>query len=134
MSKEFCFAVRVYFEDTDAGGVVYNASYVRFLERARTEYLRSFGISQQDLLASHIGFVVASLQMDFRKAARLDEELIVKCRIAEVKRSYVIFDQEITNSDGSIQYIKASVKIACVDLSAMRPMPFPENFKEVFKK
>ena len=60
MSKEFCFAVRVYFEDTDAGGVVYNASYVRFLERARTEYLRSFGISQQDLLASHIGFVVAS--------------------------------------------------------------------------
>ncbi len=132
MAKEFEFTVRVYFEDTDAGGVVYNASYVRFLERARTEYLRSFGISQQDLLRENIGFVVASLQMDFKKAAHLDDELVVKCVVTESKKASVKFAQVITNKDETVTYIKAEVKIACVDLKDMRPIQFPAMFNEVF--
>lgn len=134
MSNEFNFSVRVYYEDTDAGGVVYNASYIRFLERARTEFLRSFGISQQKLLAEHIGFVVASLNVDFKRPARLDDELVIKCKITEVGKAFVVFAQEITNVDGSIVYIKASVKIACVNLTQMRPMAFPDFMKEVFVK
>ena len=77
MHPPFRLAVRVYYEDTDAGGVVYYANYLRFLERARTECLRSLGFEQSELMAQGIAFAVRSLSAEYLKPARLDDELVV---------------------------------------------------------
>lgn len=133
MGEIFKFPIRVYYEDTDAGGVVYNANYVKFLERARTEWLRSKGFEQRGALGEGWGFVVASINMNFRKGARLDDELFVTCEISECRNASVCFKQEIVDAEGN-KYIDAIVKIACVDLREMRPMLFPARIKEVFSK
>jgi acyl-CoA thioester hydrolase len=127
----FTFPVRVYYEDTDAGGVVYNANYVKFLERARTEWLRSQGVEQLGMLEEGIGFVVSSLQMSFLKAAKLDAELFVSCKLSKARSVSVNFEQTITDKEGNL-YITAEVKIACVDLNQMKPRPIPEHLKGVF--
>ena len=133
MSEGFNFNVRVYYEDTDAGGVVYNANYVKFLERARTEWLRHKGVEQRALLEQGVGLVVASMNVEFRKGARLDDELIVSSVLDSMKGASAVFNQEITDKDGNV-YITAQVKIACVDLKKMRPVMFPPVLKEVFCK
>ena len=111
----FTFPVRVYYEDTDAGGVVYNANYVKFLERARTEWLRAKGVEQHGMLEEGVGFVVSNLQMKFLRAAKLDDELFVSCKIIQGRSVSVTFAQDITDKEGNV-YITAEVKIACVDL------------------
>ncbi len=83
----FKWPITIYYEDTDAGGVVYHSNYLKFFERARTELLRDKGVSQQVMLNESIGFVVKSLQIDFISAARLDEQLIVETLITEIKKS-----------------------------------------------
>ena len=118
---------------TNAGGVVYNANYVKFLERARTEWLRHKGVEQRALLEQGVGLVVASMNVEFRKGARLDDELIVSSVLDSMKGASAVFNQEITDKDGNV-YITAQVKIACVDLKKMRPVMFPPVLKEVFCK
>ncbi len=127
----FTFPVRVYYEDTDAGGVVYNANYVKFLERARTEWLRAKGVEQHGMLEEGVGFVVSNLQMKFLRAAKLDDELFVSCKIIQGRSVSVTFAQDITDEEGNV-YITAEVKIACVDLKVMKPKPIPEQLKGVF--
>jgi len=95
MSSSQAFELRVYFEDTDAGGVVYNANYLKFYERARTEFLRSLGFEQDDLLAQNIVFVVRNINIDFVKAARFNEILIVDSKIESLKKASLFFNQEI---------------------------------------
>ncbi|SFP42201.1 acyl-CoA thioester hydrolase [Ruminobacter amylophilus] len=131
MSDKFFFSVRVYYEDTDAGGVVYNANYVKFLERARTEWLRARGVKQSELLEKGFGFVVASMQVDFRRSAKLDDLLLVSSTIKEVKSASAVFAQEITDEEGNV-YIRAVTKIACVDMNRKRPSVIPQDIKEVF--
>ncbi|MBQ3775888.1 MAG: tol-pal system-associated acyl-CoA thioesterase [Ruminobacter sp.] len=131
MSDKFFFSVRVYYEDTDAGGVVYNANYVKFLERARTEWLRAHGVKQSELLEKGFGFVVASMQVDFRRSAKLDDLLLVSSTIKEVKSASAVFAQEITDEEGNV-YIRAVTKIACVDVNRKRPSVIPQDIKEVF--
>ena len=131
MSEKFFFSVRVYYEDTDAGGVVYNANYVKFLERARTEWLRAHGVEQHGLLEKGFGFVVASMQVDFKRSARLDDELLVSCSVSDVKAASAVFHQEITDREGSV-YVRATSKIASVDLNRKRPTVIPPEIKEVF--
>ena len=101
MSDKFFFSVRVYYEDTDAGGVVYNANYVKFLERARTEWLRAHGVKQSELLEKGFGFVVASMQVDFKRSAKLDDLLLVSSTIKEVKSASAVFAPHIVVSSGS---------------------------------
>ncbi len=127
----FKFPVRVYFEDTDAGGVVYNANYVKYLERARTEWLRAQGIEQHGMLTRGLGFVVASINMQFKRAAKLDDELYVTVVIEHARAASVDFMQQILDKDGNV-CINAQVKIACVDLKQMRPVPLPDEFKGIF--
>ena len=131
MSDKFFFSVRVYYEDTDAGGVVYNANYVKFLERARTEWLRARGVKQSELLEKGFGFVVASMQVDFRRSAKLDDLLLVSSTIKGVKSASAVFAQEITDEEGNV-YIRAVTKIACVDVNRKRPSVIPQDIKEVF--
>lgn len=126
----FTWPVRVYWEDTDAGGVVYHASYLRFLERARTEWLRSLGVDQMVLKeATGLGFVVHRMEIDFLRAALLDDELIVSVEVKERRSASILFTQRIIRADGTA-LIQAQVRAACVDLRRMRPAPIPVDIAD----
>lgn len=83
--NKFDIQSRVYYEDTDAGGIVYHANYLKYMERARTEWVRSLGISQHDLLEQSLGFVVIDMEIAFKDSARLDDVLDVSCQVVEKK-------------------------------------------------
>jgi acyl-CoA thioester hydrolase len=122
----FSINVRVYYEDTDLGGVVYYANYLRFFERARSEWLRSLGVNQERMASVEgVGFVVARAEIDFRVGARLDDLLVVTVNPVEVKRSYLWLEQEARLADGRVCAL-ARIKAACVSHKTMRPQPLPE--------
>lgn len=110
------FTLRIYYEDTDAGGIVYNANYLKFVERARTEWLRVLGVTQSLLLNEKVGFVVRKVLMDNIRAAKLDDELTVVSTINKIKRASLVFNQEIFNQHQqiicTIEVLIASVTIA----------------------
>lgn len=126
MAETFNWPVTIYYEDTDAGGVVYHSNYLKFFERARTEMLRAKGISQQVLLEQNIGFVVRHIDIDFLQGAKLDDKLNVVSYLTEMKRASLIFCQEIVNPDGDI-LCKAIVKVACIDNMKMKPKAMPKS-------
>ncbi len=125
-NSTFEWPVTVYYEDTDAGGVVYHSNYLKFFERARTELLRTVGVSQHTLLEQNLGFVVRHMDIDFLQGARLDDQLIVKTSINELKKASLTFCQEIVNPEGKI-LCKAMVKVACINSQKMRPMAMPQS-------
>jgi len=121
----FVWPARVYWEDTDAGGVVYHASYLRFLERARTEWLRAMGVHQQQMRDDFDRvLVVRSMQIDFHKPARLDDQLAVSVGLIECRRASLVMTQAIHNGDTLL--LQARVRAACVAASDFRPRPLPE--------
>ena len=123
----FCWSVRVYWEDTDAGGVVYHAGYLRFMERARTEWMRALGVDQMAFKqATGLAFMVRDMQVDFLKPALLDDELSVTVEVKARRSASILFTQTITRADGSC-LIRASVRVACVDLARMRPAQIPPD-------
>lgn len=123
----FQIQVRVYYEDTDLGGVVYYANYLRFFERVRSEWLRSLGVNQQRMAAVEgVGFVVVRAEIDFRAAARLDDLLTVSVKPAEVKRAYLWLDQEVRLEDGR-PCAAARIQVACVRHRDMKPQPLSEE-------
>ena len=125
-AQPFSWQVRVYYEDVDIGGVVYYANYLRYFERARSEWLRSHGVNQERLAAVEgIGFVVARAEIDFRAGARLDDLLTVTVQPSEMKRAYFWLDQEVRKADGQV-CAAARIKAACVRHQDMRPQPLPE--------
>ncbi|OCA54509.1 tol-pal system-associated acyl-CoA thioesterase [Photorhabdus namnaonensis] len=129
----FRWPVRVYYEDTDAGGVVYNARYVAFYERARTEMLRQHGIHQQRLLDEQIAFVVRRIVVDYRAPARLDDMLEVQSEITDIRRASLTFIQRIVDGNGVI-INSAEVLIACVKTSQMKPVALPKFIVAEFKQ
>ena len=121
----FTWPVRVYWEDTDAGGVVYHASYLRFLERARTEWLRALGVDQGALKeSSGLAFLVREMQLDFLRAALLDDELQVTVAVQERRAASILFAQTIHRADGT-PLLRAQVRVACVDVQRMQPVRIP---------
>ena len=123
----FRWPVRVYWEDTDAGGVVYHASYLRFMERARSEWLRGLGIDQLAFKqATGLAFLVREMHIDFLQAALLDDELSVTVEVKQRRAASILFDQSITRADGS-RLISAEVRVACVDVQRMRAVPMPTD-------
>ncbi len=125
------FPIRVYYEDTDAGGVVYHANYICFFERARTEFLRQGGFSQEKLLAEDIAFVVKKLEIDYKIPARLDDLLTVKTVIKELKKATVTFSQSLWNGDLCLS--EALVTVASVNLSKMKPIRIPDIILKAFQ-
>jgi len=114
----------VYFEDTDAGGIVYYANFLKFFERCRTEWLRALGVEQTQLAQqSRLQFVVAQLAVDYMRPARLDDELTITARIAEQARSYLVFEQRALR--GAELLAQAKVKVACVDIERLAPARLP---------
>jgi acyl-CoA thioester hydrolase len=124
---QFVWPVRVYYEDTDCGGVVYYANYLKFMERARTERLRAMGFEQDRLRdTENILFTVHSASIDFRQPARFNEALEVTAEIARQRRASLTFAQEIRRAGGSEILCQGRVNIACVDASSFKPAPIPE--------
>ena len=121
--------MRIYWEDTDAGGIVYYANYFKFMERARTEWLRSLGFEQEPLrLEQNLLFVVVDVEAHFRKPARYGELLQVTCEVDEASRVSLTFKQEIYRQsvDGEL-LLEGRVRIACLDAVRYRPRPLPQG-------
>lgn len=123
--REFSWRARVYWEDTDGGGVVYYANYLKFMERARTEWLRAQGHSQAEL-AEQFGFVfaVVEVKVNYRRPARLDDELTITCLPVPEGRASVRFKQKISKGDQTLA--EGEVRVACVDAKSFRPRPLPD--------
>jgi acyl-CoA thioester hydrolase len=125
----YSFPVRVYFENTDAGGVVYHGEYLKFLERARTEWLRHLGFDHQALARSHrVAFVVTSMAADFARAARLDDNLAVSVRLESLGKVRCVFIQEVRRDDEVL--VKAKVTVACVVPESFKPAEIPESLRK----
>lgn len=123
----FTWPVRVYYEDTDLGGVVYYANYLKFFERARTEWLRSLGVDQSALLAEkRLIFVIVSAGLAYLSPARFDDLLCVTARLASRRRTAMTFDQSIhRGSPEGERLVTATVQAACVDADSFRPRAIP---------
>jgi len=126
--SEFIWPIRVYYEDTDAGGVVYYANYLKFMERARSEWLRNAGF-EQDELAQREGiiFVVRSAALDFLKPGRFNQQLNVSVTILEHSRATLTFEQKIMSSEDNIILCTGQIKIACVNALSWNPAPLPAH-------
>lgn len=120
----FAWPVRVYYEDTDAGGIVFYANYLKFFERARTEWLRACGVDQHRL-GNETGaiFIVRSTALDYRAPARLDDLLSVVSRVERLGRASVDFEQEAWHGDTLL--VAARIRIGCVDATGIRPTAIP---------
>jgi len=122
----FAWPVRVYYEDTDFGGVVYYANYLRYFERARTEWLRSLGF-EQDRLRDEQGvlFVVRRVEVDYLRPARFNEPLEVSVRVVERRKASLVFEQAVRPAGGGEVLAQGRVKVACVDAERLRPAAIP---------
>jgi len=121
--------VRVYHEDADGSGVVYHANYLKFLERARTEWLRSLGFEQTDLAARGVLFVVRSLSIEYLKPASFNDELVVAVELAQLGGGQIVLAQSVMR--GGEELARASVRIACVNTASFRPVRIPDAISTV---
>jgi acyl-CoA thioester hydrolase len=126
--KEFLWPVRVYYEDTDSGGVVYYANYLKFMERGRTEFLRSFGFEQDRLLAEDgVIFAVRRVEVDYHAPGRFNDALQVGVKLVQHKRASMTFLQEIKRVDDEQILCSGKVQIACIDANRFRPCALPQR-------
>lgn len=137
MTIEFRWPVRVYWEDTDAGGIVYYANYLRFMERARTEWLRAIGIDQNALLTEEqLMFVVVEAHVSYKVPARYGDELEVVSRVAEWGRASLTFEQDIVRVGGNAPkqpLVTGRVRVAALDATRFKPRCLPERLVKEMK-
>ena len=130
---EFRWPARVYWEDTDAGGVVYHARYLAFMERARTEWMRARGWGQETLRArDDLVFVVRAMDIDFRAPARLDDQLQVSVALVECRGASFVVAQRVLRGDSVL--IEAKVRVAALTASTFRPRPIPDPLQSELKQ
>lgn len=126
MTSVFNWPVRVYYEDTDAGGIVYYANYLRYFERARTEWLREIGVDQTEMRAEHNAiFVVKATAVEYHASARLDDELRITSVVEKIGRASIVFAQEAWCEERRLA--SAKVTICCVDVAQWRSIPLPRS-------
>lgn len=130
----FAHPVRVYIEDTDAGGVVFHAKYLHYMERARTEWVRSCGIQLRAGLADNISYVVQKLTIHYARPARLDDELLVTAEPTAMGRVWMNFHQRILRAGDHTLLAEAEVRVACVALDTARPKRLPEHLRELLER
>lgn len=122
---------RVYYEDTDAGGVVFYANYLKFFERGRTEWMRSLGFESATLLAEHQRvLVVRNVQIDYLSPARLDDELSIVTRVSRVGGSSVQFEQQVWRDQTCL--VTGQVTVVCVDTAVFKPTRLPDELRKAF--
>lgn len=130
--RKFCWPVRVYWEDTDGGGIVYYANYLKFLERARSEWLRSMGIDQAVLqLVERIQFAVVEAQVRYRRPARYDDLLVVSAAVESWRGASVTFAQDIRRGSETGELLAdGTIRVACLDSDQLKPRPLPPRMLE----
>ena len=135
MTKRFVWPVRVYYEDTDVGGVVYYANYLKFMERARTEWLRAAGYEQDILMNEHnLLFAVTSAEIKYRKPAKFNDLLDVGLEVAELSRATIVFNQDIRRQGETDELLAEGViRVACLNAASFRPKPIPADILEQIK-
>ncbi|MDO6567026.1 tol-pal system-associated acyl-CoA thioesterase [Alteromonas sp. 1_MG-2023] len=121
--------VRVYYEDTDAGGIVYYANYLKFMERARTEWLRGLGFEQDILMEQSVAFVVKRVEMNNYAPARFNDLLSIETQVVELKGASMSFQQTIKNKQ-DVTLVSADIRVACVSLDTMKPRRLPRTLLE----
>jgi acyl-CoA thioester hydrolase len=131
--QPFSWPVRVYYEDTDAGGVVYYANYLAFMERARTEWLRVLGFEQPEIAGTHgVLFVVRTVHVDYLKPSRFNDSLQVTVEVVNVGGSRIRFLQQVLR--GNEEVARAEVDVVCVDSGGFRPARMPRGMREKIEK
>lgn len=130
--RSFEYKTRVYFEDTDAGGIVYYVNYLKFMERARTEWLRALGFNQSVLQQENIIFVVHSVSARYHAPAQLDDELVVTVGVLELRRASIRFAQQVRRADGTL-LCEGEVVVACVSADRYKPGIIPLALSAAFK-
>lgn len=128
MTSEFFLTLRVYIEDTDAGGIVYYVNYLKFMERARTEFMRSLGYGKTAIFDTEAMFVVVSSNVEYLGSAVLDDELQVTAKPLKTGRASILFEQCVRR--GSEMLCRAEVKIACVHRQQRSPQAMPDSMFE----
>ncbi|MDM7857291.1 tol-pal system-associated acyl-CoA thioesterase [Thiopseudomonas acetoxidans] len=129
----FSLPVRVYYEDTDAGGVVYYVNYLKFMERARTERLRALGFNQQELAQLNTLFVVHSAQARYHAPARLDDELQVTANVSQLKRARLEFTQQVSRVNDDKLLCEGQFVIACIAADSFKPKAMPSALFDMFQ-
>ncbi|MEY3121732.1 MAG: hypothetical protein RI993_557 [Pseudomonadota bacterium] len=133
METMFNYPVRVYYQDTDTGGVVYHATYLDFMERARYEWLRELGFEVSAMIQSHkMIFLVRSLNIEYFKPALLDDLLQVTVQASEIGRSRVTLQQQVLREDGLL--VSATVHVVCVGAETLRPISVPLPLRQKIEK
>lgn len=130
--QQFVHPCRVYYEDTDAGGIVYYVNYLKFMERARTERLRHLGFSQAQMADDNLLFVVHSAQARYHAPARLDDELRVSAQVETLKRASLKFYQQVRRVSDDLLLCEGHFSIACVRADTLKPRGIPEQLYAAF--
>lgn len=130
----FSLPMRVYIEDTDAGGIVYHAKYLHFMERARTEWVRSFGVGLRDGLSDNISYVVQKLSIHYGVPAKLDDQLNVTAEPVSHGRVWMNFRQRVLRASDQKELASADVRVACVALDSGRPRRLPPAMAELLEQ
>lgn len=123
----FEIPVRVYIEDTDAGGIVFYANYLRFFERARTDFLRSIGIEQSVTIDNNMIFVVRHVSIDYKSPARLDDVLSISCAVKSVRPTRVMFSQSANRDSDGTNLVNAEVEVVAVSMDTLKPRALPDT-------
>jgi 4-hydroxybenzoyl-CoA thioesterase len=130
--QPFAHRCRVYFEDTDAGGIVYYVNYLKFMERARTERLRDLGFAQSTLAGEGLLFVVHSSEARYHAPARLDDELLVSAQVMELNRASLRFRQQVRRATDDALLCEGQFLVACVRADNLKPRAIPEALRAAF--
>jgi tol-pal system-associated acyl-CoA thioesterase len=125
---EFSHALRVYIEDTDAGGIVYYVNYLKFMERARTEFMRALGYGKDYIFTHELMFVVSDVEVNYRAPARLDDELVATAQIERLRGAALVFRQSVRR--GAQVLAEGVITVACVDRDGVRPRRLPRDMAE----
>lgn len=129
---EFSLPIKVYLEDTDAGGIVYHVNYLKYMERARTEFLSQLGYDKPAILASGLMLVVHSMEILYARPATLSEMLSATAQVKQLARTYVVFEQLVKRGDELL--CRASVKVACITQDTHRPKPMPKEMQDFLQQ
>ena len=127
----FCLPLRVYMEDTDAGGIVFHAKYLHFMERARTEWVRSFGVGLRDGLSDNVSYVVQKLAIHYGVPAKLDDQLLVTAELVGSGRVWMNLRQRVLRASDRMELAAADVRVACIALNSGRPRRLPPAMVEL---
>lgn len=131
LREEFFLPLRVYIEDTDAGGIVFYCNYLKYMERARTELFRVLGFPKPATIADGLLLVVASVNVKYRVPAKLDDELKVTADVKKIARTYLVIEQNVYRDNTCL--CEAEIKVACVDREKLKPCALPDGVGRAFK-